>query len=62
MQLKLLKYLAQISLPAYGEEKNKCKKTFTCFLLTAQRLTAASVTVTYNDKGGRKKRESYDRY
>jgi K+-sensing histidine kinase KdpD len=38
------------------EEKNKCKKTFTCFLLTyAKRLTAA----THNDNG---KRESYGRY
>jgi hypothetical protein len=45
--------------------KNKCKKTFTCFLLTyAERLTAAPVTVTYNDidNGGREKRESYGRY
>jgi hypothetical protein len=42
IQLKLLKDLAQISLPAYGDyigfgdvdkrrTKNKCKKTFTCF-------------------------------
>jgi hypothetical protein len=39
------------------EEKNKCKKSFTCFLLTyAKRLTAAPVTVTHNDNG---KRESY---
>jgi hypothetical protein len=38
--------------------KNKCKKTFTCFLLTyAERLTAAPVTVTYNDNGGRKKKK-----
>jgi hypothetical protein len=40
------------------KEKNKYKKTCTCFLLTyAQPLTAAPVTVTYNDKGGREKRE-----
>jgi hypothetical protein len=32
------------------------------FLTYAQRLTAAAVIVTYNDKGGREKRESYDRY
>jgi hypothetical protein len=42
--------------------KNKCKKMFTCFLPTyAQRLTAAPIIVTYNDKidkGGRDKRES----
>jgi hypothetical protein len=42
--------------------KNKCKKTFTCFLQAyAQRLTAAPIIVTYNDKidkGGRDKRES----
>jgi hypothetical protein len=39
--------------------KNKCKKTSICFWLTyAQRLTAAPVTVTYNDKGGREKRNS----
>jgi hypothetical protein len=43
--------------------KNKCKKTFTCFLLTyAERLTASSVTVTYNDKGGREKKESFGGY
>jgi hypothetical protein len=43
--------------------KNKCKKTLTCFLVTyAQWLTAAPLTVTYNDKGGREKRESYGRY
>jgi hypothetical protein len=43
--------------------KNKCKKTFTCFLLIyAQRLTTAPLTVTCNDKCGREKRESYDRY
>jgi hypothetical protein len=36
--------------------KNKCKKTFTCFLLTyAQRLIAAPAILTYNDKGGREK-------
>jgi hypothetical protein len=36
--------------------KNKCKKTFTCFLLTkAQRLTAAPVTVTYNERVEEKK-------
>jgi hypothetical protein len=35
--------------------KNKYKKTFTCFLW----LIAAPVAVTYNDKGGREKRESY---
>jgi hypothetical protein len=40
------------------KRKNKYKKTCTCFLLTyAQPLTAAPVTVTYNDKGGREKRE-----
>jgi hypothetical protein len=65
-----LKDLAQISLPVHGdyvlaspmpiseEQKNKCKKTFTCFL----RLIAAPVAVTYNDKGEREKRESYGRY
>jgi hypothetical protein len=37
------------------EQKNKCKKTFTCFL----RLIAAAVAVTYN---GREKRESYGKY
>jgi hypothetical protein len=39
--------------------RNKCKKTFTCFLLTyAQRLTAAPVTVTNNnDKDGKEKKE-----
>jgi hypothetical protein len=43
--------------------KHKYKKTFTCFLRTyVQRLIAAPVAVTYNDKidkGGREKRESY---
>jgi hypothetical protein len=41
--------------------KNKCKKTLTCFfvLTYAQWLTAAPVTVTYNDKGGREKKESW---
>jgi hypothetical protein len=41
--------------------KNKCKKTLTCFfvLTYAQWLTAAPVTVTYNDKDGREKIESY---
>jgi hypothetical protein len=34
--------------------KNKWKKTFT--------FTAAPVTVTYNDKCGREKRESSGRY
>jgi hypothetical protein len=39
------------------EKKNKCKETFTCFLLTyAQRINAAPVTVPYNDKEGREKR------
>jgi hypothetical protein len=54
IQLKLLKDLAHISLPAMGmicfadadkrRTKNKRKKTFTCFLLTqlAQRLTAVT--------------------
>jgi hypothetical protein len=71
IQLKLLKDLAQTSLRApmgiicvadadKRRRKNKCKKTFTCFLLTyVQRLTAAPVTVTYNDKEGREKRQSY---
>jgi hypothetical protein len=67
-----LKDLAHISLPMgiicfvdtdKRRRKNKCKKTCTCFLLTyAQRVTAAPVIVTYNDKGGREKRGSYDRY
>jgi hypothetical protein len=41
------------------EKTNKYKKTCTCFLVTyEQPLTAAPVTVTYNDKGGREKRNS----
>jgi hypothetical protein len=33
---------------------------FTCFLLTyAQRLTATPVTVTYNGKSGRNKKENH---
>jgi hypothetical protein len=44
------------------EEKTNARKLALVFLLTfAQRLTAAPVTVTYNDKGGREKRESYGR-
>jgi hypothetical protein len=40
--------------------KNKCKKTFTCFLLTkAQRLIIAPIAVTYKNKGGGEKGESY---
>jgi hypothetical protein len=69
IQLKLLKDLVQISLPAFAspmliseEEKTNARK-LACFLLTyAQLLTAAHITVTYNDKGGREKRESYGRY
>jgi hypothetical protein len=41
------------------------QENFTCFLLTyTQRLTAAPITVPYNDmidKGGREKRESQGR-
>jgi hypothetical protein len=68
IQLKLLKDSAQISLAAYGDcfadadkrrIKNKCKKTFTCFLVT---YNCCAVTVIYNDKGGREKRGSYGRY
>jgi hypothetical protein len=41
------------------EEKTNARKLLICFWLTyAQRLTAAPVTVTYNDKGGREKRNS----
>jgi hypothetical protein len=44
------------------EEKTNARKLSLVFLLTyTQRLTAAPVTVTYNDKGGREKRESYGR-
>jgi hypothetical protein len=53
IQLKLLKDLAHAYRDIYFADadkrrrKNKCKKTFTCFLLTyAQRLTAAPVIVT----------------
>jgi hypothetical protein len=73
-----MKDLAQISLPAYGDyfaspmlilisevEKNKCKKTLTCFLLTyatAANCCARYCDLSYNDKGGRKKKDSYGRY
>jgi hypothetical protein len=41
------------------EKTNAKKKRSLVFLLSyAQRLTAAPVTVTYNDKGGREKRQS----
>jgi hypothetical protein len=45
IQLKLLKDLAQISLPADADKrrKNKCKKTLTWFF--AKLCTAAPVTV-----------------
>jgi hypothetical protein len=70
IQLKLLKDLAQISLLPMGiicfadadkrRRKNKCKKTFTCFVLTyVQRVTAAPVTVTYNDRGGKEKKKNH---
>jgi hypothetical protein len=40
------------------EEKINARKLSLVFLLTyTQRLTAAPVTVTYNDKGGRWKRK-----
>jgi hypothetical protein len=43
--------------------KNKCKKTFTHFLLSlVHRLIAVPAAVTYNDNGGGEKRESYGRY
>jgi hypothetical protein len=39
------------------EEKTNARKLSLVFLLTyAQWLTAAPVTVTYNDKGGREKK------
>jgi hypothetical protein len=42
------------------EEKTNARKLSLVFLLTyAQWLTAAPVTVTYNDKGGREKKESW---
>jgi hypothetical protein len=46
------------------KKKNKCKKLSLVFVnfCTAANPTAAPVTVTYNDKGGREKRESYGRY
>jgi hypothetical protein len=43
--------------------KNKCKKTFTYFFANLSTVaTTAPVAVTYNDKGGGEKRESYGRY
>jgi hypothetical protein len=39
------------------------QENFPCFLrISVRRLNAASVAVTYTDKGGREGRESYGRY
>jgi hypothetical protein len=60
IQLKLLKDLAHISLPAMGmicfadadkqRTKNKRKKTFTCFFANTACTAANCCDVTYNDK------------
>jgi hypothetical protein len=64
---KILKYIFFLNIEVIQlkseKEKTNARKLSLVFLLTyAQRLTAAPVTVTYNDKGGREKRESYGRY
>jgi hypothetical protein len=69
IQLKLLKDLAQISLPAYGdylfaspmlisEEEKQMQENFYLFFDNLW-LTAPLVTVTYNDKDEKEKRENH---
>jgi hypothetical protein len=47
-------------IPISEEQKTNARKL--SVVSCVQRLIAASVAATYNDQGGREKRESYGRY